>query len=408
MIDHRKTLLLASISMLTVFCLSGGATAQEAAGPRLKTQYKGENWSFKISGRVQYDYTDAEFDTANVTIRDGEIRRSRLGFSGKYGKNLGYAIEVNAADDGDVVVTKAYLDWKPEGAGFGIRVGQFKTPNSLDEQTSSRFISTLERSAFTDAFGFDRRVGVGLNAKGKNHTVSAGVFTDNFDTPSRRTNFVLAARGTYTPVNEKNKLVHLGASIRHRELRKSASPIRYRQRPASHIPGRVISTGRIADVDTFFGVEAATIQDRFWAAAEYGRLEADCVTCANDPSFGGAYLEGGMFVGGRKTYKGGKFNRPKVDRPVNKGGWGAASFVARYDTLDLSDGDVDGGDYDAIILGADWWPTRHTRVGINYFDVDTDLGSSTSGLDGAVANLVRNGVQSESTRGFTVRAQLDF
>ena len=142
---------------------------------------------------------------------------------------------------------------------------------------------------------------------------------------------------------------------------------------------------------------------------------ADCsaaaiisTACVSDPTLQGGYAEAGVIIGGKKTYKGGKFNRPKVDNPVTKGGMGALAFVARFDTIDLSDSGVIGGSFNSYILGADWWATKYTRLGVNVFKVDADLGSSTSGLDGAFAALVTAAVAMEDVKGVMLRAQFDF
>ena len=156
------------------------------------------------------------------------------------------------------------------------------------------------------------------------------------------------------------------------------------------------------------GAEAAALVNNFWLAGEYATTNANCAACPSDPSLNGGYLEAGMFIGGKKVYKDGKFNRPKVDKPVTDGGYGAFSFVARYDTLDLEDNAVDGGNLDTAILGADWWPTKNTRLSVNYFNADAELGTSTSGLDSTFAALVTNGVTEEKVEGFVVRAYFDF
>ncbi len=362
----------------------------------------------KVSGRVMLDWSIVDAENANMEWNATELRRLRLGVSGKIGDTVKYKVELNTNSSEDVNVEDAYLQWAPNGGSFNVKVGQFKTHNSLDELTSSRFITALERSAFTDAFEFNRRIGIAVNTSGDNYTLSAGVFGDNLSTTSPEEGRAASVRGTFTPINDDDILVHLGASLRLRNIGDTQSDIRYRQRPVSHIPSRIISTGRIAEKDTFYGVEAAAIAGNFWAAGEYGVTDADCTTCASDPSFNGMYVEAGAFLGGSRTYKGGKFNRPKVDNPITDGGMGAFSIFARYDTLDLTDTSVNGGAIDSVVLGVDWWPTKNTRVGINYFDTDADLGTSTSGLDSAFSALVSGSVTDENVSGFNMRVGFDF
>lgn len=399
---------LAAAAMITV---AGGE--EMAAGNSYWSAaptFKGDGWELKISGRVQLDYSSVGAEIAGADWSDGELRRARLNIAGRFGDGIIYKIELNTDSSGNVDLEDGYVQWAPTGAKWNVRAGQFNTPNSIDELTSSRFTSTLERAAFTDAFDFNRRLGVSLNAQGEKYTLSAGFFGDNVNMSNQQKGYALAVRGTVNPVKRGDLLVHLGASIRYRNMGATQGDIRYRQRPVSHIPGRILSTGAIADADLFVGAETAAIKNNFWAAGEYGVTFANCsmaAACA-DPTLQGAYGEVGVFFGGRRTYKGGRFNRPKVNNPVTVGGMGALSLVARFDTIDLSDSGVDGGNYNSYILGADWWATKYTRLSVNVFKVDADLGASTSGLDPVFAGLVNANVTMEDVTGAQLRAQWDF
>ncbi|NNC38818.1 MAG: hypothetical protein EX271_05875 [Acidimicrobiales bacterium] len=372
------------------------------------TAFAQDDFTFKFGGRIQIDHAIIDSDVAGLDYSDTELRRARLNVSGNVTKGLKYKVELNTNSSERVNFEDAYLEWKPDGSNWKFKAGQFKTPNSLDEQTSSRFISTLERAAFTDAFEFNRRIGASVSTSGSNYTFTAGAFGDNLLNFNDQQSTAFAARGTFNPVKTDDTLVHLGASVRYRDQKDDASDLRYRQRPFTHIPSRIISTGRIAQSDMFYGAEAAAIYKNLWVSGEYGITDANCDACASDPSLNGGYIEAGVFLNGKKTYKGGKFNRPKVDSSLTNGGIGAISLVARYDTIDLADTSVNGGDLDSKIIGIDWWPTKNTRVGINYFDSSANLGTSTSGLDSDFAALVVAGAPKESVSGFVARVQYDF
>jgi len=366
----------------------GGLTASVMAmSMGLSDMAMASDITHKIGGRVQIDHTIADINTPDSDISDTEVRRARLNVSGKYGSNVKYKFEINKASGSSVNVEDAYVQFLPASGKLKIKVGQFKTHNSLDEQTSSRFISTLERSAFTDAFSFDRRVGVSVGTSGKNYTFDIGAFTTNLEEDGgTEEGHAVAARGTYNPVKTDETLVHLGASWRYREKGKTSSELRYRQRPYTHVaPSRIINTGRFAESDNFIGGEAAVIHNNLWASGEYALLDAKGAGTNPDGDFSGFYGEVGVFFGGKKTYKGGKFNRPKVNKPIGDGGYGAVSIVARYDSVDLQDGPY-VGELETIVLGADWWPTKYTRVGVNYFDADAENGSANSG-NGLVGRL---------------------
>ncbi|PHS77927.1 MAG: hypothetical protein COB56_01595 [Robiginitomaculum sp.] len=394
-----KTKHITAVSLLAIISSSGVAAAQD-------------NFTLVPQGRLQVDYTNANGDNSGADFNGFDLRRAYIGAHGKLGDRVSYNVDVGVDENGKVTPIVAFLDWKPfntkKGNDFRIRVGQFKTPMSLDESTSSLFTSTIERASFTDSFNIQRRVGVGFVQRGKKHTLAGGVFGGAIDHQPFGSSNEVALRGTYTPFLKKKKAVHLGASFRYRTDNKDSGPNRYTQRPYSHNIDPILSTGRIAESDTTFAGEAAWINDKIWVAGEYAVNKAKCATCITDPSFNGYYAEAGFFFGGRKVYKNGKFDRPKVYNPVTKGGIGAFSIVARYDGLDLVDGSVNGGDLKNIILGADWYPTKHTRIGINYFNSDANLGTSSSRLAPEFIALQTASISKEKVQGFLIRAQYDF
>ena len=102
----------------------------------------------------------------------------------------------------------------------------------------------------------------------------------------------------------------LGASFRYRD-QNDADDLRYRQRPFVESTDRIISTGRIADSDTFLGAEFGALFGSAWAIAEYTIVNADCVegstVCTDDPSFNGWSIGGGYVFGGKRNYSIGKF-----------------------------------------------------------------------------------------------------
>lgn len=369
-----KKLSLASTALVSVLMISPSAFAQDA--------------TLKLGGRVMIDYTVANFEGAYPDINDSEVRRARLFASGKYGDSISYKFEFNhtSGDDG-IELTDGYVQFAPKGSKFKVKVGHFKTHNSFEEEASSRFISTIERSAFTDAFGLDRRVGVSVNMTGETYGVDVGAYGTNVETESGPDEGnAFAARGYFNPIKTGDAVAHVGASWRYRKQGESQADLRYRQRPYTHVaPSRIVDTGRFAESDNLIIGEAAILKDNIWAAGEYAVLSANGSAGNEDADFSGGYMEAGIMFGGKRTYKGGKFNRPKVDNPVGAGGMGALALVARYDTLDVQDGPYTGK-LDTIVLGADWWATKQTRFALNYFNVDAENGSAESG-NGVVGRL---------------------
>ncbi len=377
---------------MTKFFKGGLAASSLAVLMALPQMTNAQEVTVELGGRLNADYTVAELNGPDFNIDETNLRRIRLDATGTYGDTISFKIELEDSSGGDVEATDAYIRYSPRDSNLKVTIGQFREFMSLDEQTSSRFSSTIERAAFTDAFGFARRLGIAVGTSGSNYTLDLGVYTENlegadFDEDGK----VISARATYSPLKTDETAVHLGTSWRYRNGSDATDSevndgIRYRQRPFTNsAPSRIIDTGRFAKSDNFFGVETAIVHNRMWAAGEYGLLAANGAGDNPDATFHGFYGEVGTFFGGKKVYKAGKFNRPQVDNALGEGGIGAFSLVARYDSVDLQD-EIYTGKVDTIVLGADWWPNKYTRLGINYFDADAENGTAES-ANGFVARL---------------------
>lgn len=363
-----------------------------------------EDWAPEVFGRLQYDYTRSSGDESGFDLDRGELRTGRIGLSAKRGDTKLKA-ELALNNDGHAELTDAYIKQALGKSGWDLRAGQFKTQNSLDEQSSGRFLVFYERAAFTDAFGFDRRVGVQLENRGQRHSVYAGVFAENANDTAFAGGHAAAVRYVFTPVQTESRLLHFGVSLRWREA--GDADFRYRQRPVSHEAGAILATPKFASDDLFGGVEAAWIDGPVWLAGEYGQLRANR-TAGPDATYAGGYTEAGYVFGGRRTYDHNKFRRPEVDRPVTAGGPGALILAARADWLDLSDRAADGGQLTTFTIAADWFATSHVHAGINLYRAEADLGSTSSGLAPAFAAYRLAGGMSEDVTGASLRIQFDF
>jgi len=383
-----------------------------------------DDFTIKLGGRLHVDYATGDADNADFDFNSTALRRARLKGSGQFGKNLKYKIETTFDEGGDVNLEDAYLEWKPNGSVFSFKAGHFKTQNSLEEAASSLDVALVERAAFTDAFQLDRRVGFEVSTKSDDYLLQVGIFGENLEAIENNANgnegIAFAGRAAYKFDLDNGSfpdgsLVHLGASFRYRD-QNDADDLRYRQRPFAENTSRIISTGRIADSDTFFGGELAGLFGQAWGQAEYTVVNADCaegsVVCTEDPSFNAWSIGGGYFFGGHRNYKIGKFKRPTIDNPVTKGGWGALSINARYDTLDLTDEGIEGGEIDTFAVGVSWWLHKQTRIQLNYYNSDATLsglnvGSSQGIADVFAASALRT-FDEDTVDGFIARLQFDF
>ncbi|MGL3822597.1 OprO/OprP family phosphate-selective porin [Sphingopyxis sp. R3-92] len=366
--------------------------------PEIKTA---DGWSFKPRGRVQVDVAGVDTPPGVTGARGGmktEFRRVYLGVDGKIPGGIAYRVEADIANSA-VELTDVYFTY---GTGpLSVTVGQIKPFWSLDEMTSDLFTSFMERAAFTQAFGFERKVGLSAQYKGGNVLVQAGVFGDNANDLLDDSNNSIGAdaRAVWMPKLGDAQL-HLGGSLHWRDFNDPAATIRYRARPFAHTTDVRLVDTRVLDAsgERGMGVEAAVISGPFHAAGE-GFWQTAKRPGLADPTFFGGYAEVGMVLTGEsRGYKDGAFDRLKPSNPITEGGIGAFEVNARYDHLDLNDGGIIGGRQRTMLLGLVWAPIDYIRVTANYGRVKIN--------DAAIASATGDRDYSADT--FGLRTQIDF
>lgn len=328
-----------------------------------------DGWSVKPRGRMLYDFANLSSVPDSVDIPgegfSNEARRIRLGIQGTMPGGFGYKLETDLP--GGTSLTDAYIDYKNDG--LKVIVGQHNNFQGLEELSSSNDTSFIERAAFTDAFGFQRKLGVSAAFKAANLNFQAGIFTDNLDDLDDGNNtFSVDARVFASPkVNDMQ--MHFGGSIHQRDLGDSFDTVRYRARPMVHsIDTRFINTNNIsgAEKESSYGLEAAVISGRFHATAETHSVTVDRTGFADPTFFGGAIEAGYFLTNDTRVYKGGVFKGVKVSEPLGTGGIGAWQVNFRYDRLDLDDAGIVGGTQDAYMASLIWTPINNVRFLVNY------------------------------------------
>jgi phosphate-selective porin OprO and OprP len=391
---------------------SSPAPAGTPAEPESRVRFSGApritapgGWSFKPRGRLQFDagYVSSPNGIADPGLGfSNELRRARLGVEGSIPGGFGYVFELDFADG--VEIADAILTYRASDA-VGLTIGQHNGFQSLEELTSSRFTSFVERAAFTDAFNFERRVGLSGSVATGALLVQAGVFTDNVEDLGDDGNNSAGIDGriVFAPELGDTQL-HLGASAHWRDngdLPMLGATTRYRQRPLIHSTDvRFIGTPALAVAEEMhYGLEAAVIHGPFHAAGEAHWLQADTMTPGLSPTFFGGYAEVGYFLTGEsRGYRGGKFDRTRVARPIEEGGLGAFQVNLRYDRLDLNSGPIRGGTQDGLMASLIWIPTDYVRFLLNYARLNYD--------DAAIP--AAGGDRSYAVDVIGARAQIDF
>ena len=377
LVEARSAAQTAQASAASASQQAAAVQASVTAKPATQVSWSGAprltgegGWSFKPRGRIQYD---AGIVSAPGSIADkglgfaNEARRIRLGVEGTVPGGFGYKMEADFTD-GNVVLTDALLDYKR--GPITVNLGQHNPFQGIEELTSSNDTSFIERAAFTDAFGFERNIGVSVEYAQGDVLVQGGVFTDNLHTLSddENSSFGFDGRLVFAPKIGKTQL-HFGASGHWRDLGDSITSRRYRQRPLLHTTDtRFMDTGNMgaARSETNYGLEAAAILGRFHASGEAHWMRLGRSGLA-DPLFFGGAVEAGLFLTpDSREYRNGMFRAIKVARPLSKGGPGAWQVNVRYDWLDMNDAGIRGGKQDSLQASVIWTPVDQVRFMLNY------------------------------------------
>ncbi len=418
----------------------------------------GAGWTFKPKGVLQ-------FDAGYVTIPSkkglngltaagrpatvGGINTNNLGF-GSRARRLIFGVEGTIPGDFfykfELQVAQSTVDYEDlvigyqkAGSPWSITLGHQYPLSSLELMTSNRFTSFMERAGNTDAFGYGRRLGgtIAYNAVDGLYGIAAGAYGEDIaNTNVARTGWQASVRGYYSPMLGSAQ-GHLGFQFQHRVAPRDAQGMTYRLRPYTQITDqRFINTGAIAaDGDDILGLELAGVLHSFHVASEwqhvwvrgyqpgefpFGHVNNGVSGTAyrGDPQFDSGYIEAGYFLTGEtRGYKGGKWDRTKVLKPFNAGGWGALQINGRIDYTDLRDkvasgatvvgtNYVNGGrsiGYESSLI---WLPTDYVKFMLQYAHSDITGGPAAVAPFASTAKAIQD--RSYGVDAVTMRAQLDF
>jgi phosphate-selective porin OprO/OprP len=339
------------------------------------------NWEFQPIGRVMWDAIDADADTGNEDddVEGTELRRARLGFQGSI-YNMGYKFEADFAG-GDASIKDAYLSYGnklSDDVKYGVKLGQSHIPFGLNTKISSKYMSFMDRPWFADSdISPARESGVvaGINDSDYKWTLSAGLTNGEIDGGETQNNgSTFAVRGSFVPyMASSNQLVQLGAGYL---TKGGGDDFRFRQRLVSHLDGiRPLDTGTITDFDgaDAYTVDAMGVFGSFHAMAEYLDYSIERET-ADDIDIDGYAVEAGYFLTGESL----KWKKGYTSGITPKSKYGAWQVAARFESLEIDDDAAGVDEGDKWTLGINYYPTKNTRLMLNY-DKVTDL--KVNGVD---------------------------
>lgn len=366
--------------------------------------------SFKLGGRIQLDQTfyDDLYETEGRSVAKGEFRRMRLSGSGSVQKDWKYKIVVDIDDaDAGASIDDGYIQY----VGFkplAITVGKFKEPFSLEQLTSSKWISTQERNMILNALpgalavGQPDFAGVALSGYHKDFhhfNWSFGVFDDMIEDNdgSGDREYAFTGRVAAAPNLGEDQVLHLGVAYSIRDLQ--GEPQRVRSRFGVHTADwRVLGNSPgIDDVDQL-GLELAYQYKAFTLQGEYYDINMDGTgknanaagdasgdAYGNDLDVDGYYVQASYTLTGEKrTYK---HKGAAFDKVTPKGKWGAWELVARYENMEVDSNETVNSsdrteslgelDVDKYVVGVNWYFNNNVKFMANYIHAEVDDYSGT-------------------------------
>ncbi|MBW2616272.1 MAG: porin, partial [Deltaproteobacteria bacterium] len=297
-------------------------------------------------------------------------------------RNYGFKFEVDFARWPDILYKDVYIDVKNIPYVGTIRVGHQFEPFSLEEETSTKFITFMERSLPTLAFDPRRNTGLLLfNAPlNKRFWWGAGAFKPvkddapfDFSGPS---DWNVSGRIAGLPwFEDETKLLFLGLSYIHKFRSDSTEKDRrleFSVRPEANLAEALVNTDRlISDGSDIINPELALVFGPFSLQGEYYYASVDRDTGGN-LDFSGFYVFASYFITGEsRAYIASEASfgrvKPKNNFDLKSGsGLGAWEVALRYSCIDLNDGDIQGGEEENFTAGLNWYLNPNVRFMFNY------------------------------------------
>ncbi len=240
----KKTAIALAIASIYTGALQAGTVTTD--GPDIVINTKGGfeaatkdgNYSFEIGGRLQWDYDN--YSDGYGDGSDSELRRGRVYVAGTILKDWGYKFQYEFDESGNSDLEDAYI--KYSGLPVYIKAGRYKRPFGLEELTSSKHISTIERASFYDMLPVSRSdMNLEVGNAEKHYTWALGIYENDGlkDEDMEDVTYSYGGRVTFAPINEAGNLVHLGAAYMSVDYDGNLQDARLRTRFGVHTGDRV-------------------------------------------------------------------------------------------------------------------------------------------------------------------------
>ncbi len=337
---------------------------------------KNNSSDYSVSGSVMIDYdrSGAFYNKDSSQSQSHfELRRSKISLEYQPSKTLESKLDVEYSkeyqDKEEISIGSAVIKYSGLST-FDISLGYLKEPYSLEKQTSSKHLSTIERSLLNNAFAPGTSLGFKLGQKKKNTTWAIGAFQErsDSDTSSSDVQQAITSRLTWAPLNESGQVFHLGVSFSLRDLKDQE--LKFKENGEVNSADNIIKSDKINVSNMTLGqLEGAWVSGSLRLQGEAGMADIKQSDGAH-LSYQGFYIQSSFLLnGGHYRYKKGKFKSISPQTHM-----GALEFVARYSGLNLK-GNDEGSEASVMLLGMNYYPSKQLKLMVNVLlpDISGDV-----------------------------------
>jgi len=337
-----------------------------------------------------------------IQLSDGaHIRRARFAFKAQVSEKWYGEIDFDFRDL-EVDINDAYLQYSVNDA-LSFQVGQFREPMGMMTNTTSRYVSFMERPMSCE-LDPSRHMGIGAKYSHPWFYAGLGLFSDEaFDKDAKdvrrkqrtgtEASKAVTGRIMGYPVKGNDIVLGIGAGGSYRTPQitdEGYNTVRFRTYDENRTSQkRFLDTDAVTNVQNILiaNAELAFAYKSFRIQSEYkimtlrrGQIYDDInYTGQNleDANFGGYYIEASYYLFGDRqnfNYLDGEFTRinPKSKK-------GSVEIAARYSYLSLNDeeANVKGGEGKVTSLAVTYWAKKNVRIILNAAYVDHDENASS-------------------------------
>jgi len=377
----------------------------EERGGFLVFESPDQSYKFWFDIRVQTDAAVFMGETPAPIGNGIALRRLRFATKSQFTPHWYGELDVDFAESA-VSLEDAYMMYTNKD--FYLKIGNAKEVFSMETNTTSRYLTFMERPVGTKALIPSRRMGVstakslpmGFRAFGGVYFQDTGdndvvvARQDNNEAYGQNEGYSLTGKLVFHPASNNDKGgLHLAAASSYRTPKTDdvLGTMRFSARGVTYINRKkYVDTDRMKNVDhqVLNGLEGSAFYKNLRLSGEYNTTTVTRLDTLKAASFkGGFVMASALLFGGHHRYNP---EEGEFTQPVRGRAWGDLELAGRFEFVDLNDftAGIKGGAGQVATVGLNWWVNNNVKFMMNYAFVDYDRyangkGKFATGYDAA-------------------------